>query len=125
MRLLAVRALVHERTIRVLTPTTPILRTLNAPSPVALFLSLHARLRPKERPSPCFLLHRTSGRAVIRFARAVRVPVVTVVLVVLGEDGESLARRAGVVAAFRGLDGFAGFDGYEGVSLSEGKGGEA
>ena len=122
--LFAVRPLIDEGTIRVLTPTTPILRALNTPSPVALFLTLHARLRPEERPSPRFLLHRTSWRAVIRFTRAVRVPVVTIVLVVLGEDGKGLAGRAGVVAAFCGLDGFACFDGYKRVSLWEGKGDE-
>jgi len=125
MGLFAVRPLVHERTIRVLTPTTPILRALNAPSPIALFLSLNPRLRPKERPSPRFLLHRTSWRAVIRFARAVRVAVITVVLVVLGEDGKGLAGRASVVAAFCGLDGFACFNGYEGVSLWKDKDGDA
>jgi len=117
MGLFAVRPLVHERTIRVLTPTTPILRTLNASSPVALFLSLNPRLRPKECPSPRFLTHLLPRCTVVRFTRAVRVPVVTIVLVVLSEDGKGLAGRAGVVAAFRGLDGFACFDGYEGVNL--------
>ena len=44
---------------------------------------------------------------------------------VLGEDGKGLAGRAGVMAAFCGLDGFAGFNGYEGVILWEVQGGEA
>jgi hypothetical protein len=109
--LLAVRTFVNKGPIRVLTPTTPILRTLDTPSPIPTFLSLDTRLIPKERPGPGFGLHRRARCAVVRFACAVGKSVVAIVLVVLDEDGKGLAGCAGVVAALCGLDCFAGFDG--------------
>jgi hypothetical protein len=109
--LLAVTAPINKRAIRVLTPTTPILGTLNTPRSITTSFALDTRRVPEERPRARFRPHLRPRSAVVRLTGSVGSAVVAVVLVVLGEDGEGLLRGTRVVAAFGGLDGFARFDG--------------